>query len=282
MKIPRYWAKGTAQAVDDRGKPVSFSCWGWSDAGPEDAGRQGRSRAEQILTRLGSGERLNKYSYGTRPMREEIVEAVTASGHKEVGLVTRNGYGSLVLNAAGAMFIDLDFPGGSDSPPGFLARLLGRKRPSAEDRRLKEVEAWAERHREFDLRVYRTRAGLRAIITNEVFDPTQPAVEALMRELNSDPLYIKLCRQQECFRARLTPKHWRCQVPRPPFRWPFASSREEQAARQWEQSYEQATRDYTVCRELANIGDCRVHPEVAPILALHDKYCCKGEGLTLA
>lgn len=282
MKIPKYWARGTADMVDGRGKPVSFSCWWWSDAGVEDAARQARSRAEGILGRFISGERLNQYSYGSRPMREEIVEAVAAAGRKEVGLVTRNAYGSLVLNAAGAMFIDLDFGPEHRSRQGLIGKLLGRKTATAEDKRLAEVQAWADRHRELDLRVYRTRAGLRALITNQVFEPAHPEAEQLMRELNADPLYIKLCRQQECFRARLTPKHWRCELPRPPHRWPFNSSREEQAARQWEQQYEHATRDYSVCRELARIGSSRVHPEVQPILELHDKYCCRGEALTLA
>jgi len=35
-----------------------------------------------------------------------------------------------------------------------------------------------------------------------------------MRFLRSDPEYVKLCRIQECYRARLTPKPWRwCDEP---------------------------------------------------------------------
>jgi hypothetical protein len=32
----------------------------------------------------------------------------------------------------------------------------------------------------------------------------------LMRFLRADPDYVRLCAVQECYRARLTPKPWRC------------------------------------------------------------------------
>jgi hypothetical protein len=282
MKIPKYWGKGEAKRVDDRGREVAMTCWGWSESGVDEARLKARVRAEELLGRRMGGEELNRYSYGTRPMREEIVEAVTDGRGRELGVVTRNGYGALVLNAVGVMFIDLDFGRDPDARPGILARLFGGKSNKVEAKRLAEVEAWAERHRELDVRVYRTRKGLRAVVTNEVFEPAQAGAEELMRELRSDPLYVKLCRQQECFRARLTPKPWRIRVGRPPVRYPFESAAQEQRAREWERGYESASGGYTVCREVARIGSGKMHPEVERILKVHDQYCCRGEGLKLA
>jgi hypothetical protein len=282
MKIPKYWGRGSAEGMDQRGKPVKFSVWGFSETSDDDARQKARARAQDILSRFVSGERLNSYSYGERPMREEIVEAVSASRHKEVALVTRNAYGALVLNAANAMFMDLDFPpmGG-----GLLAGLFGsrsKKEAAREEARLRQVERWSDSRRDLGLRVYRTRAGLRCLVTNETFDPAAKSTEEMMKELECDPLYIKLCRRQECFRARLTPKPWRIRLEKPPARYPFTSSRERDDFRRWEKEYQQASTSFAVCRLVKELGSARVHPEIAPVLALHDKLCLAGSELALA
>lgn len=285
MKIPKYWGKGTANGLDSKGKAVEFTCWHWSADGVEEAQRQAQAKAERILSKMMTGEKLNAYSYGERPLREPIVQVVSSRNKKEVALVTRNSYGALVLNAANAMFIDIDFDPLPGSLSGCLLGIFGvfRKKPAArENQELEEIRRWAEAHRELGIRVYRTFGGLRCLVTNQTFDPTNPSSEDLMQQLKCDPLYLKLCRQQECFRARLTPKPWRCRMDKPPARYPFESAEAEHQFRQWEENYNQAASRFAVCRMVAQIGSPQTHPEIEPVLALHDQFCCPGPDLALA
>jgi hypothetical protein len=99
--------------------------------------------------------------------------------------------------------------------------------------------------------------------------------------MGSDPLYKRLCRVQECFRARLTPKFWRCGAPRPPSRFPWTSAAEESAMRAWEAEYHDCSQSYAVCELIDAIGNDRVHREAAAIVRLHDEMTC-SEGLPLA
>jgi hypothetical protein len=41
--------------------------------------------------------------------------------------------------------------------------------------------------------------------------------------------------------------------------------------RLWERRYEQASRSYAVCRLVKQLEPSQIHPDVAPILALHDR-----------
>lgn len=278
MKIPKYWGQGAAESMDRQGKTVSYSCWRWSDVNEDDARAQARKKAGEILAKLQSGEQLNAYSYSERPLREEIVQTITAPGKKELALVTRNSYGALVLNAAGAMFMDIDFKaeGLGAWLSGLFGKLFGKRAATQEETQLAAVRRWADARPELGLRVYRTFGGLRCLITNQVFDPAHPNTEAMMKELNCDPLYVRLCRQQECFRARLTPKPWRIRAGKPPVRFPFASSADEQTYRRWESDYNRISAAFAVCRKAAELGRREIHPEIEPIIALHDRFCCPG------
>ncbi len=96
-------------------------------------------------------------------MREEIVDVIKGSDGRESAIVTRNGYGALVLNAARVMFIDIDFDmkvksGGLSG----LFRQLGGKgaAPSPVDEHLARIEEWARRNPQWSMRVYRTFGGL--------------------------------------------------------------------------------------------------------------------------
>ncbi len=171
------------------------------------------------------------------------------------------------------MFIDIDFPdsGSIGSAVHNLGKLFGGKAPSPEQAYLAAIEQWAQQQPDWGIRVYRTFGGLRCLITNELFDPTQDSSLDVLRRLQSDPLYIRLCRAQESFRARLTPKPWRCNAARPPARYPFADQNQEQTYRRWEQGYRQATAAFSVCRLVKQLGKDETHPDVAPVLALHDQ-----------
>ena len=65
MHFPRFWAKGTSDGA---------VCWRWSDTSQADAQQQADRRAGELAALLASGQRLDRYSYGDRPLREEILE----------------------------------------------------------------------------------------------------------------------------------------------------------------------------------------------------------------
>lgn len=292
MNIPKYWAKRETSLKDVNGRALFLSCWQWSNSSASEAFQRADARLNELMQKAAMGAGLNRYSYGDRAMREETTQSVISNDGREVAVVTRNAYGALVLNAANAMFIDIDFPENEQPAPaasggGFLRLFGGKPRPAAtqlspEEQGVQHVAAWAAQNPGLGLRVYRTFGGLRCLITNAVFDPTASDAIGILQSLNSDPLYIRLCRQQQCFRARLTPKHWRCGVRPPPSRFPWDNSKDEARYRQWQQGYEATSAGFATCRLVKVIGPDEVHPDVAPILNLHDQLACRDPGRALA
>ena len=283
MKIPRYWARGTQTVQDAQGKSVTFSCWYWSDESLADAGQKAQTRAAKLAWKLASGDRLERYGYGIRPLREEIHKGISDKQHRELAIVTRNGYGALILNAAHTMFIDIDFePEKRSGLLGVIRRLFGQVTESQQEQHMQVIEQWSAMHPQMGLRVYRTYGGLRCLITNQVFDPMQESALEIMRALACDPLYLTLCQSQECFRARLTPKPWRCGTSNPPSRYPWENSEDERIHRQWEQGYTQTASEFAVCRLVKHLGSHQVHPDVEPVMAFHDRIACSGSDLELA
>ncbi|MBN1439348.1 MAG: hypothetical protein JW929_08070 [Anaerolineales bacterium] len=284
MNIPRYWARSETPAAGPA-KEYAISSWAGSDVSLEDARAKAAARAAQIAQKVARGEPLGRYGYADRPLREEIKTTVQNRSREEVGIVTRNPYGALVLNAVGAMFIDIDIPG-MDKPK--KAGLFGGKKatfhPDPYLPAVRDVEAWAGRHPEYGLRIYATFAGLRCLIVNTVVDPKSGQASEIMRELKSDPLYQKLCLAQECFRARLTPKPWRCGMTGPSalLRYPRENPRREEEFRRWEKQYETAASQFATCSLVKQIGALHVHTDVEPILELHDRATRVESGLPLA
>jgi hypothetical protein len=272
MKIPKYWARDTQTVSGPSGESVSFSCWRWSDSSYDEAKERARRSAREIAWKLLNRQPLDRYAYGERPMREEIVQPIHNDDGNEIGVITRNAYGALVLNAANAMFMDIDFPDEKRKGQSVNHEAVA----------LQSVEQWARAHPEWGVRIYRTFGGLRCLITNEVFEPSDASAIALLQSLKCDPLYVALCRQQACFRARLTPKPWRFDFAMPPARYPWLSQAAESAYRQWENEYQRAIASYTVCKLLKHVGRSDVHPDVGVILALHDQVARKSGSLRLA
>mgnify|MGYP000850506199 CR=1 FL=1 len=184
--------------------------------------------------------------------------------------LSRPGYGARVLNAARTLFFDVDIPE-NETGGGLIGKLFGAKPKDPAAPYLERIEQWARRNPFLGVRVYRTAAGLRGLIANELFDPTRADTVELLQAVGSDPLYVRLCRAQGCFRARLTPKPWRCDMDNPPGVFPWEDAGAEARFRRWEALYEQTSTAYAVCRPVAAYGPRDVHPEVADVLAYHDR-----------
>lgn len=253
------------------------------------------------------------------PIREEIL-----GRHGNV-VLTRNAYGAHCLNTPDVLFVDIDFPEdpsflfmltvfavfvllacgiawqfgsvklglllvalallGSGALSGLLFRALQQVQGGAEKIVCRRVEAFVAAHPGWALRLYRTPAGVRVLVTHQTFQPAASEVAECFAALRADPLYARMCRNQNCFRARLTAKPWRIGMdghlrPRPGV-WPVAGER--QALRQaWIAGYEGAASRHAACRFIASLGSGTVDAAVAPVLQLHDELAGAHSSLPIA
>jgi hypothetical protein len=289
MRIPRHWAKGSYTGRDRAGNPRTFQAWGWSSSSLEAARSAGEAAARRIFDRLQRDEErgAGPYDYLDRPLREEIVESVAHEG-AVLAAITRNHYGALVLNTSSVCFADVDFP--RAVPNGILDALVlafsaarrEQRRRLAEEATIEHVRGWLRRHPGRALRLYRTCAGLRLLFTDRLYEPASQGIAQLFSELGTDALYRRLTEKQECFRARLTPKPWRCGCPRPPRGYPWNDPAAEQAYREWQRDYEDRSRSFRVCRLLERLGTGPADERIAAVMELHDRHTCGADGAPLA
>jgi hypothetical protein len=248
-----------------------------------------RPPAPSTLQSLVRDERLDRYAYGERPPREEILDEHRDSQGNQVAVVTRNSYGCKVLNAANGMFIDIDLPratvrGGLGY---FFKRILG-KVPEAprghpqEAQILALLERFSQTSAGWGMRVHRTFAGLRCLTTHSAVDPASPTTVEILQSVGSDPLYTRLCTAQECFRARLTPKLWRCAFRTSTIRYPRQSDRQKSAFERWEREYTARSQDLPTSRVPCAIGNSAIAPEIRQMLDFHDTFTKSDSDLPLA
>jgi hypothetical protein len=211
--------------------------------------------------------------YPDRPLREQILQEITTDTGEVSALVTRNSYGCQVLNTARVMFVDVDLPERKRSG-GLLSRLFGKPSiagpPATQEEAIAIVAAWTNKHSDWGWRVYRTRAGVRLLATHGPIEAGSDVAIVTLEEMESDPLYRKLCQTQKCFRARLTPKPWRCGIRSRPARWPWADAKEEKLFHKWDAQYQSYAFNWATCSFLQHIGNPSIHPEVETILKIHD------------
>jgi hypothetical protein len=163
---------------------------------------------------------------------------------KEQAWLTVNHYNALVLNTRNMLIADVDF---GDQR---LNRFAGATNCNEVLENLGELHLLDEDLATPDLSfaeqtflVYRTHSGCRVICTSVCvpWDEWGWAAERFMRFLGGDPQYIQLCGVQKCYRARLTPKPWRC------------------------------SGDSHVCSWQGTVGNKVTHPELEEQLHLHDE-----------
>jgi hypothetical protein len=290
MKIARYWEKASAPARLPSGKMADVTAWGWSSQTSEEARRRARQSAQNAARRLESGDLKSRaprgaaYGYLDRVPREEILREITDESGEIIALLTRNAAGCVVLSTPALMFMDIDI-----APEPFwsvwrrgLQKLFGRTAETPAARILREMRAAATRRREYSFRIYRTKAGYRCLITNAIIAPEGETSQRLLQEFGADVLYQKLCRSHESYRARLSPKFWRCGATRPPHRFPFATPAEETAYHQWQSDYEAKCRAFATCCFMESIGSHSTHAALQPLIALHDKATKADSNLPLA
>lgn len=165
-------------------------------------------------------------------------------------------------------------------------------RPRARDARerwdaeaLARIRAFVDARRDWTLRVYRTPAGFRLLAMHRTFDPRDPEVAEMFDALGVDPTYARMCFNQHCFRARISPKPWRMGLER--LHAPYAAVwRAEHAdlreRREWIRRYDAAASRYASCRFVEALGQGGEAPEAIAVREVHDLFCRADQSLPLA
>ena len=278
MNFPRFWQALRTGAV---------TTWGWSDTGNDDALAKAGERQRRVFAWLDGKSRfdeMGRYGYPDRPMREEVLREFPGTDGAPAGVLTRNSHGCIVLNTARLVFVDVDT--GSGSAGSFFVRLFGGKPLSPQaalEKALGEkLRAWTASKPDSRWRMYRTRAGVRLMAMHRPFAPDDPLVTQAFDHFGADRLYRALCKTQQCFRARLTPKPWRCDVDKPPWRWPWPDAAAEASFREWEREYIAKTSAFATCHLLEEFGTAPGAPEFSEMIETHDRASRVGEDLPLA
>jgi hypothetical protein len=283
MNIPPFWSRVKRHGV---------TATGWSFTSAAEAEKHAGENCIKIAHQLEAGgfDARGKHYYADHPVREPIIREFRDADGKPAAVVTRNGYGCCVLNAARLLFVDVDSPEASAASPltKFVGRLFGRSAPPPSDpgaveaEALANAEASARRHAPWLWRVYRTKAGLRFLAAHAAFDLDSSVVRKVFDALGADPLYRNLCTLQKCFRARLTPKPWRCGYTAAQMAWPFLDADAEARFKKWETGYADRCRGFRTCELLTTIGSASPSPALRELIAFHDETTQVTANLPLA
>jgi hypothetical protein len=222
---------------------------------------------------------FNVLYYGQRSQLEETIDDLPCTSVLDA-VVTRNHYGCLVLNAAHALFIDVDML--TPSPSFHPTEPCGSRQQGSCQRMLSDLRTVLGSEPDEGFRIYRTAAGFRILAVTHEFEPGSRQSLRLMSAVGADDAFVKLCRTQNSFRARLTPKPWRCGAGRPPNSFPREFSREQHRFATWRALYEQACRDRATCQFLEHIGPTKIYDPIGPIVEVHDRETRAFQSLPLA
>lgn len=278
MKIAKFWAQVESTLKTSRAKQLKVHVYGWSDTSQADATACARNRAARISAGSESGSSA-WYLYDGRPLREPVV--ADHSNSTVQAIVTRSRYGATVLNTDKVAFLDIDVyhdnhpVRGTGNRYGFFAKLFGRPDPMVV--KLEAIRQWFVKNPTIGMRLYRTPNGYRGILTSAFYTPTETTTERLLTELGCDPLYIRLCREQECFRARLTAKPWRITAPILRLGYPYINGTPE-SLQQWREidteaaaEYDAKASNYAACHFVEQLGNRAAHSAVSSLVTLHDQ-----------
>jgi hypothetical protein len=314
MIVPEYWAEARKQhRASGRQLTVRRYGWSTTSEADALANAEARAdeALRRILAGDKLDKREPKVPYNGAagvPIREEVL-----ARHGEQ-VITRNSYGAHCLNSPNALFADIDFKPDLSAKTaivtfvvlalvatvtglalkswgttfGLLFASLSAAAPLANlaVRIVVAVRGGAERiararlvnflscNASWSVRLYRTPAGYRLLATHQPFGADSPIAQKFFAAVSADPIYVRMCTNQRCFRARLTAKPWRIGIaahmrPRPGI-WPVRP--EHLAVRnQWLAKYESLASSYSACRYIESLGSGVVHEAIKEVVELHDE-----------
>lgn len=325
MLIPNYWAEASVKTRrENKQITVRRFGWSEQSQEDAQRNAESRAQEASARLVAGEKleRREPKVAYNGAhgvPIREEVL-----SRHKDA-VITRNLYGARCLNTPNVLFADIDFvvPRKPSSfywgifftliaafvitkayaglglaflialATWFVSHKLAawlwsqklKASPSAEESAMQRVDTFLEKHPEWHVRVYRTPAGLRLLAMHKTFGPDESEVATVFTEIQADKIYVQMCSNQHCFRARVSPKPWRIGIdkhlkPRPGV-WPINPEHLPERIR-WVEEYERKSEAYASCRFLVAKGSGQVDVTVDEIRQLHDDLCRATSDLPLA
>jgi hypothetical protein len=210
---------------------------------------------------------------------EEVIERIFL-GDEPLATITRSAIGSLILACPNVMFADIDlFDRLPESarfsfPVKRIVDIVHESKTMKEKRQsdlLVRIRQISKSMPDLGFRVYETAAGYRLLMTSTEFSPKTIRAKSILTSFGSDPLYIEFCREQQDFRARLTPKYWRCGSYRPPCKFPFADEHNQYMYRNWEREYHMKANRFAVCRYVESLGPKKVCLAAQAIIEIHDR-----------
>lgn len=325
MIVPEYWAEARVRKrVRERQVTIKRFGWSDVSEAEAQVHAESRANEAMALVEAGETLKRfeHKVPYNGAdglPIREEVV-----ARHEDV-VITRNSYGALCLNTPDVLFADVDFESAPGTPfylftagllmPialglgwfmaswGVLAvmvllacmltplgafalfRLYDTATGGAGRRATRRIRRFSRENPDWHLRVYRTPAGFRVLVMHRRFDPHEDDALNFFRALGTDSLYVRMCRNQACFRARVSPKPWRIGIdahmkPRPGV-WPIKPERMPDRLK-WIAAYENAAREFAACRFEEKLGGDTIDPGVDNVRQLHDQYSNAESNLPIA
>ncbi|GAA3936455.1 hypothetical protein [Hymenobacter algoricola] len=288
MQIYSHWARTTLACQDAGGASYHLVAYAGSDESPAAAQAAGQALLRTRHAHLLANEPLREYPTGAAPLREHLEQRLYDSRGELLAALTRNRYGSLVLNAPRVMFLDVDDadlrrPLPAPAEPFSLKRFFSglftpvpMPPPLVPHEQLQlRLAAWLQLHPEWKFRLYRTRLGFRLLVMHQLLPPNSPEARGIFEAMRTDLLYVRLCQTQDCYRARLTPKPWRIGWHRPPLPFPFDTPQQQQQ-QHWEQEYVLRSQGFSVCEWVGEYGLAPSCPEARQLAELHDAACLGG------
>lgn len=324
MIVPEHWSEAKERIViDGKQRTLKRFGWSdiseqdaFENAKERVAEAAARARAGEKVRSMD-----HKIAYNGAeglPIREEIV-----SRHGDA-VITRNSYGALCLNTPDTIFADVDVDEASGvwlswvyflliaatgawysrefgtwwvlgvavlvgmflSPllAKLTTRIFGGLRADPFDTARARIEQFATDNPDWLLRLYRTPRGYRVLVMHRTFDAREEPAFEFLNNLGSDPLYVIMCRNQKCFRARITPKPWRIGMehirPRPGV-WPINPERMP-TRHEWVRRYDEKSHRFASCRFEATLGSGRADRKCEAVRSVHDKHCKADQDLALA
>ncbi|MGJ7524479.1 hypothetical protein [Variovorax sp. GB1P17] len=326
MIVPQFWAEGRIQEpVAGKQLTVRRYGWSDESplAAQAHADQRTREAFDRIASGEKLDRRERKLAYNGAngvPIREEIIE------RQGDAVITRNSYGARCLNTPDVLFVDIDFDEPLRGSlflfalfPALIAGVVGgwaartwlggliaffvvfavaytigrrKKRgeptdnPTPEKQAAERIGRFLHQHPDWHLRIYRTPAGFRVLAMHDVFSPNDAVVADCFQLMGVDKVYARMCRNQNCFRARLSAKPWRIGISEPmrprPGVWPVSPDRLPQR-NAWVTRYEKAAEGHAACQYLESVGNtARLHPSAQAVQELHDERTRANSGFPLA
>ncbi len=255
MKLNKYWVQEEHTIVINKQRET-IHVWGGSNISEDDARENARIKALKVQSKIDTYSPDEAYEV---TIREHIVTEINSSN-----IVTVCRYGAQVLNTEQFTILDLD-----DYPIEFFDIFRGLGKMSKKERIVYKFKEKLKKRPQLgeDFRIYETAKGIR-VIGKKYVSPQEKKFRSLMRFFYVDWIYIEMCRKQNCYRARLTPKPYRMKGNTIRVTSPLTCETAEY--KEWSSEYQQRSQNFSVVRLIETIGS---NFSTDPVVRLHDTTC---------